>query len=370
MTDIAKHLHECLDTPLDAFIDAPLVAVDRPDLDTPLSYTNKIINMTDRDVHITGRDGLTHTIKPTYRPSRQAGSVDILYGVTTDESHVKFDSTNQLNAVREFEIPFYEDMRKFLNKQDQLYHGRSTKWSMYRVTIGDIEKAGGSVYVRQLDICISCGDIGDVKSHPYSPVGLEEYHEYNCRAYTEEGTFGYSMRLVDNRGLIDDRYVNMSGTIFRVPVVRDPNVSDGVYITYVGKADDLSNRHTPKTEYYTLEEMSEKCPWVYKSIDDAAHYGDVVARLDADVTLKKLEWEAKSNELKQRQDEWKFSQMREVEEQKREAERLAHQQKLLEQERSNFYESKSYARKDSNEFWKMIPVVLTGFLAVKALWGK
>ena len=350
------------------FVDAALVPVDKPNIDSHLTYTMKIINTTDQDIHVVGRDGLTHTLKPSINNGRDHGSIEILYGVLSDESHVIFDSKKQLNAVHDKEVPLYDSMRETMHNEGLLYHGRSNRSCLYRLYKKDIAKAGGSVYIRQLDLCISLGALSTVPPHPYGPEGVANYHIDSCRAFLEEGSFGYTMKLVDNRKMMDDRFVNVSGQVYRVPVVEDANMSDGLYITYIGKADDVSNRTTPRTEYYPLETLQTTCPFVYKSIEDATHYGDVLARMDEDLKRKKLEWEERSNELKQKQDEWKFSQARDIDEQKREAEKLAHQQKLLEQERANFYESKSYARKDSTELWKMIPVVIAGLIAVKTLW--
>lgn len=347
-----------------------------------LTLTYRIRNSSHRTMYVTTRDGITYTLPPQPGVSGNAG-FQVHYEIQTTGA-VKTDSRATLNVSDDELSVMHRICKDTMKPNTQLRTGEIQE-VMYEILIHNLERMGGSVYVRNLDLCVSINPIEYVEPHPYSPEGILNRHEQDVADFTPERGFGYTIKIVDNHKQIDPRYINISGIVYRIPISTDETMQNGVYITYKGRADNLFNQTNVTTDHYPLETIADKCPFLYRTIEDASHYGDVVARMSEELEREKLKSARDQLDNKQRMQEWEFDKKKQQDMHERETtllkqqidkeaalmkeekDKLEHQRTLLEQERKDHYERRSYERKDSSELWKMIPVVIAGVLAAKAI---
>lgn len=269
----------------------------------------------------------------------------------------------------------------------------------YVVKISDIEAGGGALYLENLDITVSLHTFEAVAPHPATVRGkrnknIEENPELN-----NLNNFAMSIRIIDNAGRFSPRYLNVSGRVFRIPVSKDPERSDGVYVTTTGEAKGDNISLNPSCEVYTLAEADENLN-IYRNYEDALHHGTVSLRLERELQEKQSENKLLVEQLKSENmsrqaiyDEYKLEAEKEQLEIKRKHEaellrirdefrikeqahldqinalkikqaELEHKRSLEALDRKDVYESRSYERKDTSEFIKFLPAVLTSIAAV------
>lgn len=273
-----------------------------------------------------------------------------------------------------------------------------TKETLYKCTRNDEYK---SVYFPQFDLTISFNN--GSWGHPYTQH--RSYAEYAANragnTLTMSG-FGLNVSIVvGHPDKIFTRYFNLNGNAYPVRAIYDRGVVPGIYIsTGCG-----SESGKAEIQHFDLDELKLDHPWLvtstkgrtdlstlpfpfFTSAEDARTMGNY------DSALKKAERE-KEEQQKQRELEIKM----ELQEQKLEIERLKNKNeadkieydreralaKIEEERRKEEYEKRKrkldeeeerlkhqykmaeHNRKDTTEFLKWIPVVLTACLTIATL---
>lgn len=133
---------------------------------------------------------------------------------------------------------------------------------------------GGVVYLNDVDLVVGFEQYREAALHPYSPAGQRQSVSEQL-----DPVNGVQQRylLVDNSGLHGVRWVNTGFGVFELRAHRDPQLNDGVYVTYSD-----GRRVEPHTQYYSLEE-AEKRLGLYLNKAQAEAFGSPEERFKSEM---------------------------------------------------------------------------------------
>lgn len=247
------------------------------------------------------------------------------------------------------------------------------------------EKNGGCVYVDDLDITVSMPEHALNVIHPESPEG----RMLKARLEASQYGFSYRIEINDPNRLYGDRFINISGRVFRIRATTDETKPEGVYVHSTGSVDDeplLDGReHMPF-------ESADDALGLYATAHDAKTLGNLAEerkreieelqythkvqfmnmehefkRLTHDMETRMVEYKRERGEremeLATEVSRLKLVEMRlEQEAKEREAryatEKAERESRMLRDK--EYYERRSYDRKDSSEIVKWVPAMVLG----------
>lgn len=247
------------------------------------------------------------------------------------------------------------------------------------VSIDDLRKGGNCLYVKQHDLVIYISKPGTLVIHPATVSKV--INGLNV-GKTTLNNFEFNIRINDPHGKIGDRFINISGLIYKITPIRDHGQMEGVIISTSSAQLNGDFVNVPMT----IEEFKEKVK-TYKSFEEAELYGNMeeVAkkRLQDEVEALKhsnfveqeklknesLKRNAEADEIKselaKHQAELKHQEAKhkkELDLLNAQLDREKHEMDWQSLQRKNYYEERSYDRKDSSEILKWIPAVLAAGL--------
>lgn len=244
---------------------------------------------------------------------------------------------------------------------DDLVHTFVEKASMnlrQRFTITEpdntFQKYGGAFYVEDLDVVIgSTSNLNRIWIHPRSnPDVLKKARPRS----TEVNSLGMEIYINDLRHAYDKAFVNISGKVVEVPVIRDPSMPEGYSIWY--------NVHEPnsKPQRYPIDGVD--CPIkFYTNVTDAQAAGNPERLIEQKI----LEEKAKLNQSKvdYERDEFERNRRKVEDELKRRQEQLEEEKRRQEQEAQRRKENeKRQEQLEKVSFWRKM--LLEGTKAVAA----
>lgn len=283
-------------------------------------------------------------------------------------------------------------LAQVINEGNQVYRQGQRQYSLdFHVSLDDIEKKGNNIYINNLDIVLSTLHSYLQARHPFGEDGLRNYAVNGDPTINSINSFGYSLKIVDTLGCYGDRYVNICGEVYKVPCSKSNELADGVYLTSSGSVIGDYALGKPISKRYTFEEADKELR-LYRTVELARTLGDEITAKETE--LKNLSIELKREEQDLRQQKQKRD--LEFEERKRELDRVTleedHQRKRKEIEfnekmiklkseiedlehkrnielmrQKDYYESRSYERKDTSEIVKFLPAIITGFIGFAML---
>ena len=257
----------------------------------------------------------------------------------------------------------------------------------YGLTRSKFEKAGGSVYLEELDIVI-CRDTDEAQTvHPASVEG----HAMALREEQRHMGFVFNVRINDTTQQYGDRFINLAGMVYRVLATADKTVPDGVYI----QAPSPSDQFVTEQRHYTFEKADQELP-LFRTANDALILGDVaearkreneefqfgLKRQYQETEMKHkqelLDLDKQLAALKQEKAELEMEHVREtyrLKEENLEIERIlrgveaeaAREKQARDKELlglKDTYERRSMARKDWSEFAKWLPTIVAALAIV------
>lgn len=337
------------------------------------------------------RSGLTVTVPPNVDNWRDNNNfvVHVRYRFS---KNVKIDVHRILDDVDENS----DDERKALKYALQdakvtLGSAHNECVVTYEIFKHDLDQNGGSVFIDQLDICVTKDDgINNLLVvHPESLEGKRE----RIKQIVGEG-FNFKLEINDPHSLFGERFINILGNVYRVKLTRDSTKPPGVYRTSTPTVDDP----TKLTEYFTFDEVNDKIQ-LFHSAGDAKALGDIsvqrkqeleelqhtykidlmtrdaehrkvlielekevnrykTEKLQAETTLSRLQADLKQKEIEYEK-EAKERDARLKEREVQYAREKAEREYRLNMQR-DYYEHRSYDRKDSSEIIKWIPPMIVG----------
>ena len=366
----------------------------------PFIKTTYASNSTNENITVIGRDGVPITYP---RNSGQSGvntfsifvhwrfnGLDMI-GRVINDIHTHTDAYPQSRS----EMSIIVERLKAIcaintNNRNPLRVAEITLEYIYNAQ--EITKTG-SLYCKATDQCMFRGGYTSEMFHPESPEGkaFSDYSEVS-EAKSVAGMF---IEVIDNDSQLHERYVFMGKKVLSIPIKKDHDRASGVYYS-TAEGSSLGNIHvTPK--YCSFAEAETEIG-LYPTREQAMTGGN--PEMLVKQTLKELERKAEeakleSSRLKEvhKQSEMKMANEisslqhtlsvskierdREISEREHQLEKLKKDNALLKEQldaksavRSDYYESRSYDRKDSSELIKYIPAVAVALAAGFAYFAK
>jgi hypothetical protein len=227
-------------------------------------------------------------------------------------------------------------------------------------------KVAESVYIPTLDVVIDFKvgkGLGDTE-HPLDPTvyTMEKLKEY----FSNINGISINMELVVNDDLIGTRYVSILGSVEKLIPTKDTSRANGLYVTAVNHVNSKS-----KMKHCTLAELEQM--GLYKTAEEAEAHGDLKTKMELELVAMRQELATNEIALKEAQSNMNATKI-ELETLKLEREKelslfksdlersnLTHKAEYerISRERDDYYESRSSSRKDTSEFVKMIPAVIS-----------
>lgn len=259
--------------------------------------------------------------------------------------------------------------------QDLEYNqwNRTTRVTIdFSISLSELETLGGSCYLHDVDLVISKKHYTECPNHPHSEAGIGERVIENT---VVPGSFSYVVEIIDNLGKYGDRYVYVQNNVYRIVPMKDLHRRDGIYITTKTPVSNLVASESYRTEHYGLSMAPEL--GLYKTPEEAYSFGDKdltrkeeLLEKEHDLALLKKELQSINLQHEQELATEKHKAVlleAQLKDEARRAEASANKLK-------DFYEERSYRRKDESEGWKMMPTIMMGlgafFMGLKAILGK
>lgn len=364
----------------------------------PLSISTQYLNGLPVPVNITLRNGLTFTVPANPGRLRYSPNftVQVRYDVARD---VNIDVGRILDDVDETDSLEKQLLKRATeNATDNPYAPRSAFALDFNVTLEEVKRCGGALYLEELDIVISLCQGGYVPIHPAGSASMR-MTERGMSRQPSEG-FLLEITINDPHDQIGPRYMNLGGTVYKLPVIKDMTQKTGYYVVQSRDVETGYDAAEHETKFLSHDEFSGLFN-VYSSQVDAETLGDPAGIRDREVKerehaakMEKLEREEKLRNVQSQFEELKHSNSVEAARREEEMARLSHELTLAEKKlaqqkieldeavasnkasrevdslrNKDFYESRSYQRKDTSEVLKWLPTVLVGVAGLLAGFG-
>ncbi len=324
------------------------------------------INRTHREVVICERSNLKLVIPPT--PSfgkEQEVIIRVEYWI--HEEKVKFNTELLLDRLRLVGDHLKIFRNAFSCYQTQGPQFRGIKFCVeYPIGQGVLDDYGGSIYFKEIDTVIALGDRGECPDHPFSYEA--EMLGTSVAMSMEQPKYGLNIDIYinDPRSKYGERYVNVFGKVYCVRTVKLQDRREGIYLSKVvnGKAHNV---------FFAFDE-AEKEISLFRVEDEALTNGHVeivlkrnLAELEQNnlILKKQLEEIKLSNQIQQQEfDEREMKLDREMKEWQAKKDKEDLDRKIEYDRMKEFYERRSYERKDRSEALKYIPTLIVGLGAL------
>lgn len=356
------------------YFEVPEVAIgesNRPawsPLERNVSFYNNLFD----DVVIVGRDGLPFKLPPS-------GKRDNLFQIRVTyriHASVIMDPKGVFHNYGANTAEGKALAAAVKNIEESPVSGNKTFSLDYTIRRDDIVSQGGVLYLADLDIVVSVHKDEWKALHPYSDASTRyQLIEAESNVNNSE-RFGYSVYIVSNNGSVNSKYINLGGSVYRVPSITNQSLRDGVYVCSSGPVQNSAKDPIPMSLHYTFDEAWENLR-LFDTPEEAEKLGDILVEREKE--LKELQLQYKELEHMQKMDKLQFEQ--DMEEKRREYERLSmerqreeahveHERTMRAMRDKEYYDTRSAARKDSSEVVKYIPVILTSMFAIAAFMMK
>jgi hypothetical protein len=378
MSNPTQHLPVMLGEP--KLTQAPLAdeVMQVPPVQLHVTYIN---NLT-APVVVEWRNGFKFTLPPV--PCLYNNSLKVKIKVIIHRS-VKVDMQRLFSVVGEESSAALRLMRDAYNAKlsdDPYSQGGATLEFEYPLSLDDFKLYGGTVYFNDVDTVFSILPYDQVPPHPYGEAGKRLQLIEASGLETRGMGFGYTIDLVDNARKYGDRYINIAGVVYRITAGQDPLRRDGVYVVSNAPAHGILETRDVVSKHYPFEGADEALG-IYATEEDARVLGDQtlaqkreLVDLERQLNIERLDLQRNKQvherEMLDKDAELKSLQRRH-EEDMAEMERRKASEDIERQRLKDYYESRSYVRKDSSEALKLIPTIMVGlgaiFMAVRAAVG-
>jgi hypothetical protein len=346
----------------------------------PIEYHLSYINNFPVPVTVVWRSGLKFTLQP--EPSLTSADFVARVSITMD-SKVKVDIARVLSAVTEESSMELKAMRQAFEAQVKVNTYGGAKIVLdHSLSLQRLQEMGGTVYYSEHDAVVSILPFDQVPPHPYSPEGMQQQVVAGALGLGNENTFGYVIEIIDNHAKYGDRYLNICNKVYRISPKKDWERQDGIYVVsnYAVEGElGMSGRHMKNYSF----EQAEELLGLYRTYEEALNFGDVasgrklqIAELEHEVNVGKrqLQEATSRHQLEMLEKEKQLKELLQAHERHNsEVEALRsrqeHELKLERDRLKDFYENRSYERKDQSESLKFLPSLVIGigaiFMAIK-----
>lgn len=369
-----------------------------------ISIHFQVVNLSDQYVVITDRSNLTYSVPPQ-QGEQNKGVILIRKVVEFNAGSLHENSLSQLEhlvARQGFDTIESRAMREALTaKVNAMVSslGRRCFYIDYELPLTSMQECG-AVHHIESDLIVSTGN--EAHSHPDSEYGRRIAHTQG--AFAARSVSGMTVEIIDNQNAHGPRYVMMAGQVVEIRPVRDTSRPHGVHVTTM-ETNALGDL-IPVVKILTMEE-AQKEYGMFVTREDAANWGRVDLRMANELeeakrarALMEAEIEAERLEMKrdqERRDAAHREQLRVAElrhldtkhtietsrtkeeiklDRKRKKTDLEHDKKKKNSDRKHdrnvksmkeYYETRAAERGDVSSFFKSIPGMITGVVALTAI---
>lgn len=355
--------------------------------ETDISYKNGL----PYPVTLIMRNGLALTIPPLTGNLREHSDF-IVYVRYKFARNVKIDVHRILDDVRNEDAADLVALRNAINDAKSNFTANSNECLIqYTITRHELEKNGGSIYVDILDCCLTHEKLDAPKAtlHPFSREGTA----YRKAHENSDSSFHYKLEINDPNDLYGDRFVNLLGRVYRVKAKSDTTKPEGIYIhstkdvngeggdsflTFESADAELMLFQTA-AEAKTFGNLDEVRKREYEQLKHEQQMTLIKMNTDHKTAIHTLEMSLQEYKADKVKREAEFAERlaviraREVEIDRENKERdaalkalessyataKAERDALMNRER-DYYERRSYERKDSSEIIKWAPAAIVG----------
>lgn len=355
-----------------------------------VAYQMEYYNNLPFPVHIGTRDGVKYTLQPIHDPHKPQQLI-ITRRVSISGSNVQIQLPNAMVDVKQEAT--YNAFQQGLsqNELDKSTYGAMRKHVVQQFVIESNEIISyKSFYLDNLDVLVSI-DNTNCWHHPHSSLGKQREHMNRAKGINDQTQWGLNIELVTPPGRIFEKYVNINGTVFRIPVRIDTARKAGVYLSYNGLTTETLSPSEPMVEYYSWNDV-DKMPFkLFDSWQDASVNGDIETvrkreltelahesnRYKAELERLKIERDALESERTELRNQQKMMSetMNDLlaKRDKVREEAIKDIQREMEMERMRYkheLEMQQMDRKDASEWIRWIPTIIGGVLTIAAFFIK
>jgi hypothetical protein len=233
--------------------------------------TTSYYNYTDREIVVTSRNGTAVVVEPLGNYAADEFIVCVTHTMRRGAMERALDTLRSRANVDERETHYW--IRAYEAALHNHTHDSLSASVEYVVYFRDICDAGGRCYMPDLDLLVEwLADHGSI--HPFDKIKRDEAMVTNLAPGIGEATCVFMIKAVDNAHQVQraNRYINLGGDIFMVPVERDLKYSTGIHVvsrTPLQKGEAVSD---VIHRSFTFEEADEKFG-LHRSIEDAINGG-------------------------------------------------------------------------------------------------
>lgn len=354
---------------------SPVGPNDRVVYVSPLEYKISYLNNLPMDVVIGYRSGLKFKL-PAQRNMFSNLLIIRVEVIIRDRNKTEIQSVlSALDNEITPELKAFRDAYSLQIQHNNAY-GTITLIVDYTVDIIKLKRLGGTVYFQELDIVVSINDIMSCQPHPESKEGRDLQL---LNAEDVSGDFIYKITLVDNLNKYGPRYISICNKIYRINTCQDSGKRDGIYIT-TNKAvgvDTIENDDDKAVNYFPID--SEELE-IFKSYEEALTLGDSLTNRKqklVEMELLTLEQKRELQDLKHQNELLLIEKNKEklILEEERERHKYILEQMQRENEarieserakQKDYYENRSYNRKEQSEILKWAPTIIASVAAIIA----
>lgn len=355
-------------------------------------HTKYFINRLPKDIYIKDRSGLlTKIVSRIEHTSFPINCLHICEHIQCHPDQVDSYTKQALTTS----VSMRQHMHKVVLQNWQAEPPVNDKYSVKVLSSLNIDKLreyDGVLYLEEHDIVVVYGlseEEAMCVTHPYSLTGYTErsYEQINNDAI-RRGDFTFNVRIVDNVGNVFPKWLLVGNSPFCVIPVKDPEITDGIYVTY---SKNLLSGNGPAqllTDRFDFNNIDD-IPFykLYNSEQEALFASNTNAEEKARINLAELELKARAIEHAKRKSEQDLENLEREIELKRlkfqqEEEKIKSDREKLERESEraredhSFYQEKqeyekaSSYRKNTADIIKYVPMILTVIVSVVTLLSK
>lgn len=271
-----------------------------------ICVTMRYQNRTGNPVYVTRRDGLRFKLQPVKRYNI-SDEVRIYVTYKANRDVIKY-SADLLNATPNTGV-LHDKILRALNRAWHNSTAREIDATVEMViTEKQLSNSGGRLYLADLDLLIEVGRVTPM-AHPYSYNGIDRKRLDSLMPSCSRNTLAFMFKAVDNSGakIFADRYINIGGMVFRIPVEEDDAYATGIHVVArrsVAVVASEQTNHSDELEpaFYTFDE-ADKLFGLHLTAEEAKVAGPLVEHMKEQAAIQsardKLEAVRGEGELQQ-----------------------------------------------------------------------
>jgi hypothetical protein len=198
-----------------------------------------IINCLPVDVAVATRDGLRFVMTRHYSPNENNLIIRVETFVDSSIKKQLMQLMNQQDYENSIELQIAKTYWTNMSTATIVNYGGDVIRVEYAVPLQLIKKFGGTVYVKEIDYSFSINGVAENFFHRHSVIGeiikvshnsLKDSLTDTCSNFTASHNFTRSIRIVDNSGMIGDRFIKMGSDIYAIRSHKEIGTRDGIYV--------------------------------------------------------------------------------------------------------------------------------------------